>query len=93
LLTQPNDPTHIHTPYTHTCAHTHRLKTETASLKEAIAARSAEAAQLGELRDKDYDKALGKAKGKEEALSKELVKVGCGRVEALACVLVSDIGH
>lgn len=46
-----------------------------ASLKESMAARSAEAAQLVELRDKDYDKALSKAKGKEEALSKELVKV------------------
>lgn len=43
-----------------------------------MGARSAEAAQLTELRDKDYDKALGKAKGKEEGLSKELVKVGNG---------------
>lgn len=40
-----------------------------------MTARSAEAAQLTELRDNDYDKALGKAKGKEESLSKELVKV------------------
>lgn len=55
--------------------HHARLKSETASLTEGMAARAAEAAQLGELRDKDYDKALAKAKGKEEALSKELVKV------------------
>ena len=53
-----------------------RLKAETASLKEAIAAREAEATQLGELRDKDYDKALGKAKGATITLPKLLPVAG-----------------
>lgn len=77
-----NHITHAHSTRPTFPAPTHRLKAETASLKEAVASRSAEVAQLTELRDKDYDKALGKAKGKEESLSKELVKVGwcCGVV-------------
>lgn len=75
MLPNPPHPTHSHKHLPPPPPPPRRLKAETASLKEAIAARTAEAAQLVDLRDKDYDKALGKAKGKEEALSKELVKV------------------
>ncbi len=52
-----------------------RLKAEVTKLKQAIQERGVEAAKLGELKVKDYEKALEKAKAKEESLSKELVKV------------------
>lgn len=52
-----------------------RLKAELVEQREAIAQRESEAKKLQELKDKEYEAALDKAKANEEALSKELVKV------------------
>eukprot|EP00624_Nannochloropsis_granulata_P000256 evm.model.NODE_10904_length_5915_cov_18.506340.1 len=52
-----------------------RLKAEIGTLKAGVKERSAEAAKLGELKEKEYEKALERAKSKEDSLSKELVKV------------------
>lgn len=52
-----------------------RLKAEIGTLKAGIKERSAEAAKVGELKEKEYEKALDKAKSKEDSLSKELIKV------------------
>jgi structural maintenance of chromosome 2 len=52
-----------------------RLKQTVQSLKAAVQERGAEAAKLHDLREKEFGKALEKAKSKEESLSKELVKM------------------